>query len=76
MHQNLCPGPRPPRRRAIELIGRHKDIDGFHVQLALSKKEQEGLIAGLRLVFRDAPVLNIHLTCPLERISRSPAREK
>jgi hypothetical protein len=40
------------------LYGR-KDIEGFRIKLALSDEERDVLAAGLRKVFRDAPVLKI-----------------
>jgi hypothetical protein len=49
-------------RLEVELskpIDRHKDIEGFHVKLALSDEQRESLAAGLRQVFRDAPVLKV-----------------
>lgn len=39
-------------------IGR-SEIKGFHIELALSKEQLDDLIAGLRQVFRDAPILYI-----------------
>ena len=40
-------------------IDRRKEIEGFHVELALSDEQRESLAAGLRQVFRDAPVLKV-----------------
>ena len=40
-------------------IDRRKEIEGFHVELALSDEQRKSLAAGLRQVFRDAPVLKV-----------------
>src|SRR5262245_8567034 len=53
------------RRERLEVelskpIDPRKDIEGFHVKLALSDEQLRSLAAGLRQVFRDAPVLNGH----------------
>ncbi len=40
-------------------IDPHKKIERFHIELALSDKQRESLAAGLRRVFRGAPVLKV-----------------
>jgi hypothetical protein len=40
-------------------IDRRKEIEGFHVALALSGEQWESLAAGLKKVFRDSPVLKV-----------------
>jgi hypothetical protein len=40
-------------------IDRRKEIDGFHVALALSGEQWESLAAALKKVFRDSPVLKV-----------------
>ncbi|MBO0764104.1 MAG: hypothetical protein J2P50_05895 [Hyphomicrobiaceae bacterium] len=59
-----CIKPGIPCRNHLDVeltkpIDRRKEIDGFHVALALSGEQWESLAAGLRKVLRGSPVLKV-----------------